>query len=137
MKSIVNFIKHIFLGIYRILDKFIVTPISRIIFSISEALKSHNIRLDYILNRPNFMIYVSLILAIIMFLLIDSRVITLVESEAEVITNVPVKVNYNEEAYVVEGIPDTVDIFLIGSKSDIYLAKKLGTNMVILDLSDY
>ena len=72
-----------------------------------------------------------------MFLLIDSRVITLVESEAEVITNVPVKANYNEEAYVVEGIPDTVDIVLIGRKSDIYLAKQLGTNTVILDISDY
>lgn len=129
--------KSIFLGIYRIIDKLIVTPISRILFSINEYLKSHNLKLDYILNRPNFMIYISLILAVIMFLLIDSRVITLVESEAEVLANVPVKVNYNEEAYVVEGIPETVDIVLIGRKSDIYLAKQLGTNMVLLDLSDY
>ena len=44
---------------------------------------------------------------------------------------------YNEKAYVVEGIPETVDIVLIGRKSDIYLAKQLGTNSVILDLSDY
>ena len=72
-----------------------------------------------------------------MFLLIDSKVITLVESEAEVITNVPVDVKYNEKAYVVEGIPETVDIVLIGRKSYIYLAKQLGTNSVILDLSDY
>lgn len=107
------------------------------IFSIREYLKSHNLKLDYIFSRPNFIIYVSLILAVIMFVLIDSRVITLVESEAEVLTNIPVKVNYNEEAYVVEGIPETVDIVLIGRKSDIYLAKQLGTNMVILDLSDY
>ena len=123
--------------IYRVIDKLIVTPISRIIFNIREYLRSKNIKFDYIFNRPNFMIYVSLILAVVVFLLIDSRVITLVESEAEVITNVPVTVNYNEEAYVVEGIPKTVDIVLIGRKSDIYLAKQLGTNNVILDLSDY
>ncbi|MCM1052656.1 MAG: CdaR family protein [Ruminococcus sp.] len=137
MKAIIKLFKMIFLGIYRLIDKFIVTPISRVIFSINGYLKTHNLKLDYIISRPNFIIYVSLILAVLMFVLIDSRVITLVESEAEVITDVPVKVNYNEEAYVVEGIPDTVDIVLIGRKSDIYLAKQLGTNMVILDLSQY
>lgn len=126
-----------FKAIYRVIDKLIVTPISRLIFNIREYLRGKNFKLDYIFNRPNFMIYVSLILAVVVFLLIDSRVITLVESEAEVITNVPVTVNYNEEAYVVEGIPETVDVVLIGRKSDIYLAKQLGTNNVILDLSDY
>ena len=137
MKKLGKAIGRFFAAIYRVIDKIIVTPISRLIFNIREYLRSKNIKLDYIFNRPNFMIYVSLILAVVMFLLIDSRVITLVESEAEVITNVPVKVNYNEEAYVVEGIPEAVDIVLIGRKSDIYLAKQLGTNNVILDLSDY
>ena len=137
MKKIGKAIGSFFKAIYRVIDRLIVTPISRLIFNVREYLRSKNIKLDYIFNRPNFMIYVSLILAVIMFILIDSRVITLVESEAEVITNVPVTVNYNEEAYVVEGIPETVDIVLIGRKSDIYLAKQLGTNNVILDLSDY
>lgn len=137
MKKIGKAIGRFFKAIYRVIDKLIVTPISRLIFNIREYLRGKNFKLDYIFNRPNFMIYVSLILAVVVFLLIDSRVITLVESEAEVITNVPVTVNYNEEAYVVEGIPDTVDIVLIGRKSDIYLAKQLGTNNVILDLSDY
>ena len=138
MKKIGKAIGKFFKAIYRVIDRLIVTPISRLIFNIREYLRSKNLnKLDYIFNRPNFMIYVSLILAVIVFVLIDSRVITLVESEAEVITNVPVTVNYNEEKYVVEGIPDTVDIVLIGRKSDIYLAKQLGTNNVILDLSDY
>ena len=137
MKKIGKAIGRFFKAIYRVIDKLIVTPISRLIFNIREYLRGKNFKLDYIFNRPNFMIYVSLILAVVVFLLIDSRVITLVESEAEVITNVPVTVNYNEEAYVVEGIPETVDIVLIGRKSDIYLAKQLGTNNVILDLSDY
>lgn len=61
----------------------------------------------------------------------------MVETEAEVITNVPVVVKYNEEAYVVEGVPETVDITIAGRKSDIYLAKQLGEYEVILDLSDY
>lgn len=130
-------IKGFFKAIYSFIDKIIVTPISRIIYWISDSLKGHNISLDYILNRPNFMIYVSLILAVVVFFLIDTRVINLVESEAEVLTDIPVKVNYNEEAYYIEGIPDSVDITLIGRKSDIYLAKQIGTNAVILDLSNY
>lgn len=138
MKKVGKAIGNFFKAIYRVIDKIIVTPISRVIFNIKEYLRVKNLnKLDYIFNRPNFMIYVSLILAVVVFILIDSKVITLVESEAEVITNVPVIVNYNEEAYVVEGIPETVDIVLIGRKSDIYLAKQLGTNNVILDLSDY
>lgn len=137
MKTIWKVIKGFFYSIYHVIDKIIITPISHLIFKIKEFLKNHTVKLDYIFSRPNFMIYISLILAVVVFLLIDRRVITLVESEAEVITNIPVKVNYNEEAYVVEGIPETVDVVLIGRKSDIYLAKQLGTNNVILDLSDY
>lgn len=130
-------IKKFFLGIYRVIDRFIVTPISRLIFNVSEYFKNHNIRFDYILNRPHFMIYISLILAVIMFFLIDNKVISFVESEATLIPNIPVEVKYNEESYVVEGIPKSVDIILIGRKSDIYLAEQLGSNKVVLDLSDY
>ena len=99
--------------------------------------KKNQGKLDKILNRPHFLIYLSLIIAVVLFLLIDSKVISLVETEAEVITNVPVVVQYNEEAYVVEGVPETVDITITGRKSDIYLAKQLGEYEVILDLSDY
>ena len=137
MKKLLKLIGKIFRLIYRIIDKLIVTPISRIIYKIKEFLKNHGIKLEYLISKPNVMIYASLILAIVMFILVDSKRITLVESEAYVLPDVPVEVNYNEEAYVVEGIPEKVDIVLIGRKSDIYLAKQLGTNSVILDLSSY
>lgn len=130
-------ITRFFKKIYRFIDKYIVVPISRAVYYLSKKYKKNQGKLDKILNRPNFLIYLSLIIAVGLFLLIDSKVITLVETEAEVITNVPVVVNYNEEAYVVEGVPETVDITLTGRKSDIYLAKQLGEYEVILDLSDY
>lgn len=132
-KIIFSFLK----ALYRLIDKGIVTPISRIIYNVENYLKNHNGGLDKLLNRPNILLYTSLVLAVVVFFLIDSRVITLVEKEAEVITNIPVTVKYNEEAYVVEGIPDTVDMILTGRKSDIYLAKQLGEHEVILDLTDY
>lgn len=129
--------KKIFAKIYNFIDKYIVVPISRLVYYLNKKLKKNQGKLDKVLNRPNFLIYLSLVLAVVMFLLIDSKVITLVETEAEVITNVPVVVKYNEEAYVIEGVPETVDITITGRKSNIYLAKQLGEYEVILDLSDY
>ena len=70
MKKLGKAIGRFFAAIYRVIDKIIVTPISRLIFNIREYLRSKNIKLDYIFNRPNFMLYVSLILAVVMFLLI-------------------------------------------------------------------
>lgn len=130
-------ITRFFKKIYAFIDKFIVVPISRSVYYISKGFKKNQGKLDKILNRPHFLIYMSLVLAVLMFLLIDSKVISLVETEAEVITNVPVIVKYNEEAYVIDGVPETVDITITGRKSDIYLAKQLGEYEVILDLSEY
>lgn len=126
-----------FIGaIYKFLDKIIITPISRLIYNISEKIKGKSY-LNRLIGRPKFLVYISLVLAIVMFFLIDLKVINLVENDAEVITNIPVTVKYNEEAYVVEGVPKTVDMILTGRKSDIYLAKQLGEHEVILDLTDY
>jgi YbbR domain-containing protein len=62
---------------------------------------------------------------------------TYVNTEAEILPNQPVKVIYNSSAYVVEGIPDSVDITLIGKRSELYLARQLGNNEVVVDLTDY
>ena len=89
------------------------------------------------LNNYSFLLYLSLLFAIILFVLVDSKAIRLVSSDAEYLRNQPVKVLYNSSAYVVEGIPETVDITLIGKKSELYLAKQLGDNEVVVDLTDY
>ena len=130
-------IKKLFRGIYKIIDKLLIVPISRTVYYFNKKIKKGQGKLDRLLNKPHFLVYLSLAIAVILFLLIDSKVISLVENEAEVITNIPVIVKYNEEAYVVEGVPETVDITISGRKSDIYLAKQLGEYEVILDLADY
>ena len=137
LKVMVKKMRKFFKGIYKIIDKRIIVPISRAVYYISKGMKKRTGKFDKILNKPNFLIYLSLIIAVIFFVLVDSKVINLVETEAEVITNVPVNVKYNEEAYVVEGVPETVDITISGRKSDIYLAKQLGEYEVVLDLSEY
>lgn len=75
--------------------------------------------------------------AIVVFVLIDRKSINLLSDEAEILSGQKVNVIYNEEAYVVDGVPSSVDITLIGRKSDLYLAKQIGEHEVVLDLSDY
>ena len=123
--------------IYKFIDFIFVTPVSKLIYRVRGFLKDNNSKLERILNRPNILIYVSLICAVVVFWLVDSKVINLTEKEAEVIEGQKVNVIFNDEAYVVEGVPETVDITLIGSKSSIYLATQLGEHAVDLDLSMY
>lgn len=122
---------------YQILDEKFVTPISRAIYFLFEKFKNNPVHLEKFLNRPLILVYISLILAVTTFILVDSQVITLVETEAEILSNQPVNVVYNKESYVVEGLVDSVDIILTGRKSSLYLAKQLGEHEVVLDLSDY
>ncbi len=137
MSKILKAIGKFFLGIYSIIDKFIIVPISRLIYRLNELLRNNSGKIEKILNRPNVLIYVSLFCAIALFMLIDSKSISILNEEAEILSDQPVKVIYNEEAFVVDGIPKTVDITLIGRKSDLYLAKQLGEHEVVLDLSGY
>ena len=124
-------------SIYKVIDKIIIMPISRIVYNLNKVMSANNISFNKLLNRPQFLIVISLIFSVICFWLIDHKVISLVDTEAEIIKNVPVKLVYNEEAFVVENVPDTVDITIAGRKSDIYLAKQLGEFEVELNLSKY
>lgn len=128
--------KKIFKKIYKLLDVLIVTPISTIIYKIQKKLGNGN-KLEKILNRPNMLLYISLVFSIIMFVLVDSKATSFVSKDAEFLTNIPVKVVYNNSAYVIEGIPESVDMTLIGKKSQLYLARQLGDKEVVVDLTDY
>ena len=127
----------LFKMLYKLIDILIVTPISKIIFKLSKLEKNRSGNLEKILNRPIVLLYISLFCAIMVFYLVDAKVISLVDNEAEIINDQKVNVIYNEENYVVEGVPETVDITLIGSKSNLYLAKQIGDHKVVLDLTNY
>lgn len=125
-----------FKAIYNIIDKIIITPISTIVYKIQTKLGKES-KIEKLLNRPNALLYISLILAVILFYLVDSQATSLVNRDTEILTNIPVEIKYNSSAYVVEGVPETVDITLVGKKGEIYLAKQLKDNKVILDLTEY
>lgn len=137
MMKIFNPIIKLFKFIYKLIDKYLVVPISRLVYRINELARNNSGKIERILNRPNVLIYISLFCAIIIFILVDSKSINMLSNNAEVLSGQKVNVIYNEEAYVVEGVPDDVDITLIGRRSDLYLAKQIGDHEVSLDLSDY
>lgn len=126
-----------FVFLYKLLDKFIITPISKVIYQILKKIKFKPKFFEKYLSKPNTLIYLSLLLAITMFFFVDNKATRLVENEAEVLDDQPITLIYNEEAFVVEGLPKSVDITLIGRRSDLYLAKQLGNHKVTLDLSGY
>ena len=129
-------LKKIFKKLYKLLDGLIVTPISTVVYKVRKKLGKDN-KLEKILSRPYALLILSGIIAATFSLLVNLRADFFVSNDAEFLTNIPVKVVYNSSAYVVEGIPETVNMTLIGKKGELYLARQLGDNEVVVDLSDY
>lgn len=136
MSSIVNTLKKVGKGLGNLVDKVVVTPVSSVVYKIGNKFSKES-KIEKLLNRPHILLYLSLLFAVVLFYVVDSKAITMVSTDAEILSKQKVRAIYNSSAYVVEGIPDTVDITLIGKKSELYLARQLGDNEVVLDLTDY
>lgn len=135
MKKIIQSIKKFFHSIYSFIDKYIVIPITKFIFILSNKYGKSSKQIENWLSATNTLLFVSLILAFFVFVMIDRKIIVFNDNSAEVLQNQPVRPIYNEESYVVEGLPETVDITLIGSKTDLYIAKQSSAHDVTIDLS--
>ena len=116
MRKLFLFIK----AIITLIDKKLITPITKFIVLITK----------------NTLVFLSLLIAIVAFLAIDNKSITLVDSYAEKLYDQKVEAIYNTETYVVEGLPETVDVTLIGRKIDMYLAKQLSSGYITVDISN-
>lgn len=123
-------------GIFRFIDKKIILPITKFFVFIGNKIKISDKPIEKALNRKSGMIIITLILAFIIFFIVDRQNTTLLETNAEVIYNIPISATYNNEEYVVEGLPKTVDMTLIGTKANLYLARQLPTQAIPVDLSD-
>lgn len=136
LKKIIKAIKNFFRVVARFIDKFIVTPITKFVLFIGEKTDKGTGKFERWLNKRNTLIFISLFLALIVFFYVDSKSVTLIDSSAEVLYDQKVDASYNTEAYVIEGLPDTADVTLIGRTVDLYLAKQLSTGKVSVDLSN-
>lgn len=124
-----------FKKLYKPIDKIFVTPITKFILLIGDKTGKKTGKFEKWLVRRNTLIFISLILALGLFFIVDSKAIVLVDSSAEILYDQKVEAIYNSEDYVIEGLPKTVDVTLIGRKTDMYLAKQLSNGSVTVDVS--
>ncbi len=129
-------IRHFFKVVIKVIDKLLILPITKFFVKIFDFFKDKLKGFEKLLTNKSGLILISLVLALTVFFFIDTKSLTLAETTAEVIYGQKVNAIYNEEAYVIEGLPEAVDITLIGRKSDLYLAKQLPTHDVSIDLKD-
>lgn len=121
---------------FRFIDRKIIVPITRVLMKIGRVFSSSNKKLENFLSKSNTLLFVSLLLAILVFIVIDQRMTVFTNTSAEVLKDKKVNAIYNEEAYVVEGLPETVDITLMGKRTDLFIAKQTAAK-VSVDLSGY
>ena len=130
MKKITNFFKHIF----NFFDRFIILPITRLVYKINKRLSVPNKKFESWLSKQTTLLFLSLFISIAIFIIVDQKIINFSSQNAEVLKDQKVNVNYDSELYVVEGLPETVDVTLIGSKADLYIAKQSTNNGVTVNL---
>lgn len=133
MKKTTN--SNIFHKIGSFLDRKIIIPITKLILKITEKFDKSSRKFENWLSKTSTLLFISLIIAIIVFIVVDQKMLLFSESSAELLKSQPVQVIMNEEAYVVEGLPETVDITLIGRKADLYFAKQSPSHDVVVDLT--
>lgn len=131
MKKSTNFFNILF----NFFDKYIIMPITRLVFKVTKRMNVPNKLFESWLSKQTTLLFLSLFIAVAIFVVVDQKIIGFSSQNAEVLKGQPVNVIYNEEQYVVEGLPETVDVTLIGSKADLYIAEQSSNNGVTVDLT--
>ncbi|MDO5569188.1 MAG: CdaR family protein [bacterium] len=135
MKKSNNSFVTVFKSVGRFIDQKVITPLTKFLLGFTKKSGESSKSFERWLNKKNTLTFLSLALSLAFFFLVDSKSIVLVETSAEVLYNQPVEAVYNQEAYVVEGLPESVDVTLIGRRSDLYLAKQISNQKVTADIS--
>src|SRR5574344_1107182 len=135
MKKAVTKIRIFFTNLIKLIDRKIVIPVTKLIIKITSKFDKSSKFFEALLSKSSILLFISLFMALTLFIIIDQKKLVFTESSAEVLKSQPVNVIYNEEAYVVEGLPETVDVTLIGSKTDLYIAKQSPASDITIDLT--
>ncbi len=132
IKKICKFIGKIIL----FFDRILVTPVMKLVLKITDFFKNSGKGLENFLTNKSSLLIISLLIAFLAFYKLDKDSSIMMNSYAERLYGEPVKAIYNEEAYVIEGLPKTADVVLVGNKSNIYLAKQYPTKGISVDLRE-
>ena len=136
MKKLIRGILKFFGKIFSFFDKIIITPLMKLFLKITDFFKHNTRGFEKYLTSKKALLVISLLIAFLAFYKLDKESSIMMNNYAERIYGEPVEAIYNEEAYVIEGIPKTADVVLIGSKSNIFLAKQYPTKGISVDLRE-
>ena len=136
MKKLIKKILRFIGKIIMFFDKILITPLMKVILKISDFFKNNGKNIENFLTTKKALLVISLIIAFIAFYTLDKDSNIMMNNYAERLNNEPVTAIYNDESYVVEGIPKSADVVLIGNKSNIYLAKQYPTKGITVDLRE-
>lgn len=128
--------KKIISSVLNFFDKFFVIPMTKVVYKVRNLFSSSNWRFEAWLSKSNTLLYISLAVAIILSIGVNQKILVYSENNAIVLHDQPVEVKYNEEAYVVEGLPSTVEVTLIGNSSNLYWAKQSNSHKITINLND-
>ena len=136
MKKLIKKILRFIGKIIKFFDRILITPLMKLILKITDFFKNNGKSIENFLTTKKALLVISLIIAFIAFYKLDKDSNIMMNSYAERLNNEPVTAIYNDESYVVEGIPKSADVVLIGNKSNIYLAKQYPTKGITVDLRE-
>lgn len=132
IKKICRFIGKIIL----FFDRILITPLMKLVLKIGDFFKNNANGFESFITSKKSLLVISLLIAFLAFYTLDKESNIMLNNYAERLTDEPVTAVYNEEAYVVEGLPKKADVVLIGNKSNIYLAKQYPTKGITVDLRE-
>ena len=135
MKKLIRKIGRLFHHIGLFFDKWLITPITKLILIIMNFFKNNSKNIDRIAGKKSTLLVISMILAFVVFIWTDQESNIMIDQYAEILSDQPVTAVYNEELYVVEGLPETVDITLVGQRRHIFLATQSPSKGVSVDLT--
>ncbi len=137
MKKKSNIFVRLFRKIGSIIEKLIINPLTKLLIKGQSFIDAIGRYFDKMSSNKSFLLIVALVLAFATFVIIDREGDVAIDQYAEVLYDQPVTAVYNEELYVVEGLPEKVDITLLGQKRHIFLAKQSPSTGVTVDLTGY
>ena len=132
IKKICKFIGKIILFI----DRILITPIMKIFIKITDFFETNGKNFERFLTAKSSLLIISLLIAFLAFYVVDKNSSYMLNNYAERLYGQEVKAIYNEEAYVVEGLPNSADVIMIGRNSDIFLAKQFPSQGISVDLRE-
>lgn len=103
--------------------------------AVARFIKTVSYMFDRFVFNPKLSVWVSLILAVFVYLTVNNGWINTTLTYAESLGSVALTTTANTEVYEIVGLPEEVNVTIMGAMSDIQMTKSTGGYKVVANLS--